>query len=544
MKKGDTRGLSTVIATLLIILLVIVAVAIVWGVIRTIIVNNSQQISTGQFTIDLKIVSIKQNPNDVDVKVKRNPGEGDLEGITFAVFDGENTHVYEKHNVSLNPLETKTFVLDYKGKIVSISIYPTFSTSSGKISTGSIADTYYNLKNNENQSISPDCVPNCSVGAQCGDNGCGGTCGTCSGAKPNCNASGMCTSQPVGSSDCSCSLTTCAGRTCSDNIGGSCFGIIQPNCTDSSGNTIMCGNSTNGCGDCGTCAEGHCDNGICCGEGYHSLPGGGCSKDCSINDCGIRNCGALPERSDCGETFCGVCNTAIGEKCNITTGQCSICQPNCAGKQCGDDGCGGSCGDCSATYGSTFSCNQSTSLCIECQKDCGARQCGSVPNGCGESCGNCTALYNLSYTCNENWLCAMCVPNCGTRTCGPVPNGCGESCGTCNETAGEWCNDGSCYSEHSLNSGTIFSVWPLPIGKMYFDSENLPKSGVNYAGYYAKFPGSDEKRCLQIWEFVIPVFPPYDKSYIRLVATSTEIQAGDSYEIWETYKGCCSGNYC
>ena len=26
--------------------------------------------------------------------------------------------------------------------------------------------------------------------------------------------------------------------------------------------------------------------------------------------------------------------------------QAPVCEPECAGKQCGDDGCGGSCGDC------------------------------------------------------------------------------------------------------------------------------------------------------------------------------------------------------
>lgn len=122
MRKGDKSGLSTVVATLLIILLVIVAVAIVWGVIKTIITNNSEQISLGKFTIDLKIVSIRQTAQDVNIKVKRNAGEGNLEGIIFSIFDGEKTHIYEKHNISLQPLEMKTFVVDYQGKIVSVSI--------------------------------------------------------------------------------------------------------------------------------------------------------------------------------------------------------------------------------------------------------------------------------------------------------------------------------------------------------------------------------------------------------------------------------------
>jgi hypothetical protein len=42
----------------------------------------------------------------------------------------------------------------------------------------------------------------------------------------------------------------------------------------------------------------------------------------------------------------------LGKKCS--NGECvnntPVCTPNCAGKYCGSDGCGGSCGTCSAGY--------------------------------------------------------------------------------------------------------------------------------------------------------------------------------------------------
>lgn len=483
MKKGDKRGLSTVVATLLIILLVIVAVGIVWTVIRTVINNNAQQVSLGKFTINLQIVSIKQTAQDVNIKVKRNAGEGTLKGIVFSIFDGKNTHIYEKNNITLNPLEIKTFVVDYQGKIVSVSIYPIIETSPGKIITGNLADTYYVTSTGE-QVISQNCTSNCN-NKECGDNGCGAVCGTCSGSTPNCNAQGQCTAEQVGSPNCSCSANTCTGTTCSNGIGGSCDGLLQPDCNN---NQIMCGDSLNSCGSCGTCDTGYyCNGGIC-----------------------SPNCDPVA---------------------------------NCLGKNCGSDGCGGICGTCNLPpFGPTFNCNASQ-LCEECIPNCGARECGAVPNGCGNpliGCGNCTLLHNESYNCNfNNFLCEMCTPECNGKVCGNSSNGCGE-CGTgC--TGQDICIDGSCIPpETVLNIGTVNSIWPINVG-IYFDSGDLPKSGVNYNGYWVKFPGSLEFNCLQIDRFVIPVMPEiYNMSYIKFIQTSSDIQPGNTYEIWETYEGCTS----
>ncbi|MGB0592567.1 MAG: thrombospondin type 3 repeat-containing protein, partial [Myxococcota bacterium] len=67
---------------------------------------------------------------------------------------------------------------------------------------------------------------------------------------------------------------------------------------------------------------------------------------------------------------------------------------------CGDDGCGGSCGEC----GEGFSCDGG--LCVEaCVQDCDGKACG--PDGCGGSCG----------TCGEGQQC-----NLDSGACGPPPN--------------------------------------------------------------------------------------------------------------------------
>ena len=68
-------------------------------------------------------------------------------------------------------METKTFSIDYAGKIVSVSIYPIFETSSGKTSTGNLADIYYYSGGGEEGDVNPNCIANCA-GKECGDNGC------------------------------------------------------------------------------------------------------------------------------------------------------------------------------------------------------------------------------------------------------------------------------------------------------------------------------------------------------------------------------------
>lgn len=78
------------------------------------------------------------------------------------------------------------------------------------------------------------------------------------------------------------------------------------------------------------------------------------------------------------------------------------CVPQCEGKYCGDDGCGGSCGSCPA------------------------------PSACSAE-ARCVA--------------SPCVPSCNGRKCGD--DGCGGSCGTCG--AGSLCFDGSCLKVPACN---------------------------------------------------------------------------------------------
>jgi hypothetical protein len=71
-------------------------------------------------------------------------------------------------------------------------------------------------------------------------------------------------------------------------------------------------------------------------------------------------------------------------------------------KTCGDDGCGGSCGDCPPDmYCDGYNCQP------YCQPNCWNKQCGD--DGCGGSCGYCP----YGYTCNA-W--GQCQPG-GSKTC-------------------------------------------------------------------------------------------------------------------------------
>jgi hypothetical protein len=94
------------------------------------------------------------------------------------------------------------------------------------------------------------------------------------------------------------------------------------------------------------------------------------------------------------------------------------CAPACGASQCGDDGCGGTCGTCTA------SAVCSAGRCVAaCTPACAGRQCGD--DGCGGTCGTCTA----GAVCSAGRCAAACTPACAGRQCGD--DGCGGSCGSC-----------------------------------------------------------------------------------------------------------------
>ena len=118
----------------------------------------------------------------------------------------------------------------------------------------------------------PVCTPACG-GRECGDDGCGGVCGSCA-----------------------------ADETCTK--GGSCAGLTA--CTPDCGGH-ECGDD--GCG--GSC--GKCPIGFACGEDGACLDLAGCEPDCKGKQCGADGCGGS----------CGTCSGGL----ECTSNQCVSTEP-------------------------------------------------------------------------------------------------------------------------------------------------------------------------------------------------------------------------
>ncbi len=136
--------MSAVVTTLIIILLTIVALGIIWVVVKNVLDKGSEQISLTGITLDLEIIKVNVEGDNLDVTVKRNPGEGDLTAINFVFSDGDNS-VVVRRNTNLDELGWQTFSFSLSTlaveEITSISIAPVFETESGKEIVGDIIET-------------------------------------------------------------------------------------------------------------------------------------------------------------------------------------------------------------------------------------------------------------------------------------------------------------------------------------------------------------------------------------------------------------------
>jgi len=108
------------------------------------------------------------------------------------------------------------------------------------------------------------------------------------------------------------------------------------------------------------------------------------------------------------------------------------CMPSCDGKECGDDGCGGKCGDCAdGDVCESGECDSESWV-----NNCDEKECGS--DGCDDVCGEC----------GDDEVCVQgkckpsggCEPACDGKECGD--DGCDGVCGVCGQ--GESCQDGVC----------------------------------------------------------------------------------------------------
>jgi hypothetical protein len=153
----------------------------------------------------------------------------------------------------------------------------------------------------------------------------------------------------------------------------------------------------------GSCCDPPCPMGQLCFDGECVCAAQCFGKECGDDGCGGA-CGECPDQHHCSPAGLCLCDPA-----------CTF--PNGDSLECGDDGCGDVCGFCIGVQDACVD-----GLCI-CQPDCEGKECGT--DGCGGDCGTCPAQHE----CTAEAAC-VCVPDCSGKSCGG--DGCGGSCGECN----------------------------------------------------------------------------------------------------------------
>jgi hypothetical protein len=151
---------------------------------------------------------------------------------------------------------------------------------------------------------------------------------------------------------------------------------------------------------------------------------------------------------NCGADYDSATRPAMDATCS--------CTPDCAGKTCGPDGCGGNCppgcGANATCSGNACACTVlacGTSCCAAgqvcyqdacCSAACGGKQCG--PDGCGGSCGTCQG----SLACDASGTCGCSggLTACGTACVNTQSDV--QNCGGCDHpcTSPQVCAAGSC----------------------------------------------------------------------------------------------------
>ena len=247
------------------------------------------------------------------------------------------------------------------------------------------------------------CVPDC-YGKQCGDDGCGGSCGDapCGGIGAKCVESrciGGCFPQcgrnghQCGDDGCGGSCGSCAaGQECAASVGKCC----TPSCTGKACGDDGCGGTCGACGGGQVCDAGQCKTPAC--NGFPHLHGC-CTPDnfevyCdpATNTVKKLACSAFTPSQ-----FCGWNTGASGYRCGGDATYpvdpsasepylcpSNLCVPQCNAKNCGPDGCGGTCGACA----SGDVCAPGGNCYTPCQPQCDGVHCGGGSyDGCGGACG-------------------------------------------------------------------------------------------------------------------------------------------------------------
>ena len=161
-----------------------------------------------------------------------------------------------------------------------------------------------------------------------------------SGSNPSPDAGGQPASDLAGDKDVQADDSKATGKDVQADGLEATDGVVPSEASEeSSDSDVMADNDTAADGDAGDCGD------VAAGDGTDDETGDAsdvdpageqdvCTPDCSGKQCGDDGCGGL----------CGVCPEPE-PKYTCIKGTC-FCTPQCEGWECGDDGCGGSCGEC------------------------------------------------------------------------------------------------------------------------------------------------------------------------------------------------------
>ena len=153
------------------------------------------------------------------------------------------------------------------------------------------------------------------------------------------------------------------------------------------------------------------------------------------------------------------------------------CQPDCDGKECGSDGCDGTCGKCDdcGTGCVAGKCKYTA---------CDGKECGD--DGCGGSCGKCPT----GRQCGGD---DHCFNPCSGKECGD--DGYGNSCGSCSQ--GAPCQDSKCQHPYWTDprSGLTWQDTPTG-GTMNWSEAKAHCAGLSLDGGGWHLPTKDELESL------------------------------------------------
>lgn len=377
----------------------------------------------------------------------------------------------------------------------------------------------------------PACTPSCT-GKVCGDNGCGTSCGSCSGGQ-TCQG-GRCVLT------CDSGLTACTGA-----------------CVDLQTDAANCGTCGEACGfphASATCQGGVCTLGACDAgwDTCDSDPDTGCEQDVRDDPANCGACGHACEAPPHGSATCA--NSSCGFACDPDF-------HDCAGSCVRDDDpahCGSSCTPCPGSVCSPATCDGAAcgrapiAGCCEQDSDCGdGAPCTADTCGADHTCQHagvcppsevCIAEGTQAHCCPASqplWngtQCAECTPGDVTR-CATLPHAtatCDEqgACGfTCDAGWGDCGSGAGCETNLRTDDTNCGACGHVCLGDEQCSAgsccRDLQPTDDLQAAVDAAPPGATLRLCAGTWELPSRLLPTRDLTLIGAGAGQTILTGGD-----------------